>query len=92
MGGNLGAGLQFKLGKNFTLVTEALPFSDPEVRMVGGHRRSLSSSSRPLDALSRVPLVEFKPQFFQVTGGITIGTATAAAIAARPDHGLESPT
>ena len=36
--------------------------------------RSLTSIEQALleATLARVPLVEFKPQFFQVTGGITL--------------------
>lgn len=75
-GGNLGAGLQFGLGKNVTLVAEARYFYFPSQKFEWSvdTDRSLSSVEQALlDAtLSRVPLVEFKPQFFQVTGGITL--------------------
>jgi len=75
-GGNLGAGLQFKLGKNFTLVADGRYFYFPTQKFEWSvdPDRSLSSIEQTLleATLSRVPLVEFKPQFFQVTGGITI--------------------
>jgi opacity protein-like surface antigen len=75
-GGNLGAGLQFSLGKNVTLLAEARYFYFPSQKFewsVDTDRTLTAIEQTLLDAtLSRVPLVEFKPQFFQVTGGITL--------------------
>jgi opacity protein-like surface antigen len=75
-GGNLGGGLQFSLGKNVTLLAEARYFYFPSQEFewsVDTDRTLTSIEQALLDAtLSRVPLVEFKPQFFQVTGGITL--------------------
>jgi opacity protein-like surface antigen len=75
-GGNLGGGLQFSLGKNVTLLAEARYFYFPSQDFewsVDTDRTLTSIEQALLDAtLSRVPLVEFKPQFFQVTGGITL--------------------
>ncbi len=75
-GGNLGGGLQFSLGRNITLVTEARYFYFPSQKFewtVSTDRILSSIEQKLLDAtLTRVPQVEFKPRFFQVTGGITI--------------------
>jgi opacity protein-like surface antigen len=75
-GGNLGGGLQFSVSKNITLIAEGRYFYFPSQKFewTVSADRSLSSIEQSLlDAtLARVPQVEFKPQFFQVTGGITI--------------------
>jgi opacity protein-like surface antigen len=75
-GGNLGGGLQFSLGKNVTLIAEGRYFYFPSqtFEWTVSTDRTLSSIEQTLlDAtLARIPQVEFKPQFFQVTGGITI--------------------
>lgn len=75
-GGNLGGGLQFSVSKNITLIAEGRYFYFPSQKFewTVSTDRTLSSIERTLlDAtLTRVPQVEFKPQFFQVTGGITI--------------------
>lgn len=75
-GGNLGGGLQFSLGKNVTLIAEGRYFYFPSQKFewsVSTDRTLSSIEQTLLDAtLTRIPQVEFKPQFFQVTGGITI--------------------
>jgi opacity protein-like surface antigen len=76
-GGNLGGGLQFSVSKNITLIAEGRYFYFPSQKFewTVNTDRSLSSIEQSLlDAtLARVPQVEFKPRFFQVTGGVTIG-------------------
>lgn len=75
-GGNLGGGLQFSLGKNVSLVAEARYFYFPSQKFewTVSPDRFLSSIEQTLlnATLTRLPQVEFKPRFFQVTGGITI--------------------
>jgi opacity protein-like surface antigen len=75
-GGNLGGGLQFSVGKNISLVVEGRYFYFPSQKFewtVSTDRFLSSIEQALLDAtLTRLPQVEFKPRFFQVTGGITI--------------------
>lgn len=75
-GGNLGGGLQFSVGENVTLIAEGRYFYFPSQKYewTVSTDRSLSAIEQTLlnATLLRLPQVEFKPQFFQVTGGITI--------------------
>jgi opacity protein-like surface antigen len=75
-GGNLGGGLQFSVSDNITLIAEGRYFYFPSQKFewtVSTDRTLSSIEQTLLDAtLTRLPQVEFKPQFFQVTGGITI--------------------
>lgn len=75
-GGNLGAGLQFSLGKNVTLVAEGryFVFTSQTFDWTVTPDRSLSGIEKTLlDAtVKRLPPVEFQPRFFHVTGGVTL--------------------
>jgi opacity protein-like surface antigen len=76
-GGNLGGGLQFSVSKNITVVAEARYFYFPSQKYEWTVKedRLLSSIEQALlnATLGRAQQVEFKPRFFQVTGGVTIG-------------------
>jgi opacity protein-like surface antigen len=73
-GFNVGGGLQFKLGQSVFLVGEAryFFFKNQTFEWTAAPDRALSSFEQKLfDAtLQHLEPVDFKPQFFQVTGGI----------------------
>lgn len=75
-GGNAGAGLQFSLGKNLSLVGEAryFFFTSQSFEWTVTTDRSLSGIEQTLlDAtVKRLPPVEFQPRFFHVAGGVTL--------------------